>query len=172
MELKELSTKMLDLFSVSTVDDLGQSLMRCVMDNDTDQMREFVQMVEGDLTSDWLQMIYQYYCADRADKKQDFTPKCLAQFLSRLIGASDETIDMCAGSGALTIQRWAENPDTAFTLYEIDGSVIPYLLFNLAIRNIRATVNQTDILQQETIGIWEVRKGEDFGKVVCIKSTV
>lgn len=168
MELKELSTKTLELFQVLSVDDLGAALMLCVSEDETDKMQAFFEMVDGDLSRDWLQMIYQYYCADRKDKKQDYTPKCLAQFLSRLIGESAETIDMCAGSGALTIQRWVENPDTVFILYEIDENVIPYLLFNMAIRNISATVHQSDILQDETVKSWSIRKGDRFGKVTCI----
>lgn len=168
MELKELSIKTLGLFSVSSVDELGNALLSCVLENDKNKMQCFFDMVDGDLSKDWLQMIYQYYCADRKDKKQDYTPKCLARFLSRLIGESAETIDMCAGSGALTIQRWIENPETLFTLYEIDENVIPYLLFNMAIRNINATVYQSDILQNEIIKSWVVRKGDHFGKVTCI----
>lgn len=168
MELKELSTKTLELFQVLSVDDLGAALMLCVSEDETDKMQAFYEMVDGDLSRDWLQMIYQYYCADRKDKKQDYTPKCLAQFISRLIGESAETIDMCAGSGALTIQRWVENPDTVFILYEIDENVIPYLLFNMAIRNISATVHQSDILQDETVKSWSIRKGGRFGKVTCI----
>lgn len=168
MELKELSTRTLDLFSVTSVADLGSAIMLCVTKNDVDKMQAFFDMVDGDLSKDWLQMIYQYYCADRKEKKQDYTPKCLAQFLSRLIGESAETVDMCAGSGALTIQRWVENPDTVFTIYEIDENVIPYLLFNLAIRNISATVYQSDILQDETVKAWRIRKGERFGEVTCI----
>ncbi len=142
--------------------------MLCVSENDTDKMQAFFEMVDGDLSKDWLQMIYQYYYADRKNKKQDYTPKCLAQFLSRLVGESAETIDMCAGSGALTIQRWVENPDTVFTLYEIDENIMPYLLFNMAIRNINATVLQSDILQDETVKSWIIRKGDRFGKVTCI----
>ena len=168
MELKELLTKTLELFSVSCVDDLGAAIMLCVSENDTDKMQAFFEMVDGDLSKDWLQMIYQYYYADRKNKKQDYTPKCLAQFLSRLVGESAETIDMCAGSGALTIQRWVENPDTVFTLYEIDENIMPYLLFNMAIRNINATVLQSDILQDETVKSWIIRKGDRFGKVTCI----
>jgi type I restriction enzyme M protein len=142
--------------------------MDCVEKNDYKKMKEFSELVENDLTKDWLQMIFQYYNADRKEKKQDYTPKCLAQFLSRLIGDSAETIDLCAGSGALTIQRWIENPDTVFTLFEIDENVIPYLLFNMAIRNISATVHQSDILQNETVKTWSIRKGNRFGKVSCI----
>lgn len=172
MELKELSTKTLELFSATFVEELSDALMSCVIENNTEKMQAFFDMVDGDLSKDWLQMIYQYYCADRKDKKQDYTPKCLAQFLSRLIGESAETIDMCAGSGALAIQRWIENPDTVFTLYEVDENVIPYLLFNLALRNINATVYQSDVLQQETVNSWKIRKGERFGKVTCLKPAV
>lgn len=172
MELKELYKRTLGLFAVSSHDNLGSALMQCVTENNTDKLQAFSDMIGGDLSKDWLQMIYQYYCADRKDKKQDYTPKRLAQFLSRLIGESAETVDMCAGSGALTIQRWIENPDTAFILYEIDENVIPYLLFNMALRNINATVHQADVLQQEIVKTYEVRKGEHFGNVACIKSTV
>ena len=168
MELKELVTKTLAIFSVESVTDLGSSIMKCAIENDTDKMQLFYDLVDGDLSVDWIQMIYQYYFADRNSKKQDFTPKSLAQFLSRLIGDSSETIDMCSGSGALTIQRWMENRDTVFTLYELDENVIPFLLFNLALRNIHARIYQADVLEMEVSKSWEVRKGERFGKVTCI----
>lgn len=168
LELKSLYEKVLDLFDVPDAEKLGKALMHCVETNDASTYDSFYELTDGDLTKDWLQMVYQYYCADRKDKKQDFTPKCLAQFLSRLIGESAETIDLCAGSGALTIQRWIDNPDTVFTLYEIDDKVIPYLLFNLAIRNISATVHQSDVLEDKTVKSWRVRKGDRFGEVSYI----
>lgn len=167
MELKELTDRTLELFGTD-IEHLGNALMTAVIDNRTDLYDQFCDLVNNDLSVDWLQKIFQYYHADRKEKMQDYTPKCLAQFLSRLIGESAETIDLCAGSGALTIQRWIENPDTVFTLYEIDENVIPYLLFNMAIRNINATVHQSDILQNETVKSWSIRKGERFGKVSCI----
>lgn len=167
MELKELTDRTLELFGTD-IEHLGNVLMTAVIDNRTDLYDQFCDLVNNDLSVDWLQKIFQYYHADRKEKMQDYTPKCLAQFLSRLIGESAETIDLCAGSGALTIQRWIENPDTVFTLYEIDENVIPYLLFNMAIRNINATVHQSDILQNETVKSWSIRKGERFGKVSCI----
>jgi hypothetical protein len=170
IELKELTKKTLEIFDCQSVEDLSKALMESL--EDENKLQAFSEIVGNDLTKDWLQMIFQYYQADRKDKKQDYTPKCLAQFLSRLIGESSETIDMCAGSGALTIQRWIENPDTVFQCYEIDETVIPYLLFNLVIRNISATVNQCDILQDETYNVWKITKGEKYGKITCIKSTI
>ena len=167
LELKELSEKTLGVFEIDSIDDLGKALMKCLDSNDMNKIKTFNELVE-DLSIDWLQKIYQYYCADRKEKKQDYTPKCLAQFVSRLIGDSEKTIDMCAGSGALTIQRWVEFPNTVFELYEIDENVIPYLLFNLVLRNIKATVYQGDVLQGEIVKIWQVKKGEKYGEVVNI----
>lgn len=168
MELSKLRDKLLDIFDIDDIEKLPNALMRCVSNNNTAQMSDFCTALDDDLKSDQLQMVYQYYHADRQDKKQDYTPRCLAQFLSRLIGDSTETVDMCAGSGALTIQRWQECPDTQFTLYEIDGNVIPFLLFNLAVRNITATVYQGDVLQGENTRGWKIERGERFGRVISI----
>ena len=115
MELKELTDKTLQLFHVTDVADLGKALMEHL--DDKDSMCEYKALVDGDLTKDWLQMIYQYYMADREKKKQDFTPACLGKLMSKLAGSAETIVDMCAGSGALTIQRWAENPAQKFELY-------------------------------------------------------
>lgn len=172
MELSNLCKRTLALFEVDSVDSLGSALLGCVLQQKNDVMDAFAEMVGNDLSKDWLQMIYQYYQADRKEKKQDYTPKSVALFLSKLIGASDVTVDMCAGSGALTIQRWLDEPDTSFVLYEIDENVIPYLLFNLSIRNIRATVYHGDVLQDEYVRIYEVRKGEKYGKITCVEPSI
>ena len=92
--------------------------------------------------------------------------------MSKLIGDADVVIDMCAGSGALTIQRWAQNPDQKFRLYELDANVMPFLLFNLAVRNIDASVCRSDALQDEVYEQWTVQKGEKYGRVACVKSAV
>ena len=52
-------------------------------------------------------MIFQYYFADRKEKMQDYTPKSLAVAVAELSKTENEKIclDLCAGSGALTIQK-------------------------------------------------------------------
>ena len=170
LELKELTNKTLEIFKCQNVDGLGEALMASM--EDEDRLQAFSDLIGGDLSKDWMQMIFQYYEADRKDKKQDYTPQCLAQFLSRLVGESAETIDLCCGSGALIIQRWAENPGTVFCCYEIDENVIPYLLFNLVIRNITATVYQRDVLQDEGRKAWKITKGTKYGKVTCIEPAI
>lgn len=163
IELKELYEKVMDVFQITEIEELGGAIMAHI--NDERVMDAFFQIVEGNLSKDWLKMIYQYYLADRKDKKQDFTPENIASFMGELAGDADVIVDLCAGSGALTIQRWNRNHDQEFELYEIDENVIPYLLFNLAVRNIKSTVYLCDVLQNETKKTWKIRKGEKYGKV-------
>ena len=70
MELKELTDRALELFGVDNPDNLGSALMESV--SNTDKLKAFCDLVGGDLSIDWLQMIYQYYLADRKEKKQDY----------------------------------------------------------------------------------------------------
>lgn len=172
MELYELTQKVKELFKIDDLEQLGLRLMDCAHNNDVEKMDRFVELVGGDLSVDWLQKIYQYNLADRQEKKQDFTPACLAELLSALIGEADAVVDMCAGSGALTIQRWIQNPDQEFELYEIDASVVPFLLFNLSVRNIRATVNVGDVLSDEFHEFYQVAKGEKYGRVARVQPSV
>lgn len=168
LELKELRDKTLNIFEVGSVDDLGESLLKACKDNDMQKLESFTELV-GDLNTDWLQKIFQYYQADRKEKMQDYTPETLADFAGRLAGDSDEVIDMCAGSGALTIQKWRRNHELRFRLYEFDENVIPYLLFNMILRNIESTVCQMDVLQNEVYHEYRVKKGDKYGILEVIK---
>jgi len=161
LDLKELLAGTLEIFAVESPGDLGPALLS----SNPEKMQRFEALVGGDLSIDWLQRIYQYYCAERRDKKQDYTPKSLARFMARLCGEADVMIDLCAGSGALTIQRWAENKETQFLLYEIDGKVIPFLIFNLALRNIVAEVHHADVLSGESFALYRVSRGDKYGRV-------
>ncbi len=163
MELKELTEKVLELLNIESTEELTAKLFEVVKNNDLDVYENFCCIVQ-DLSIDWLQMIFQYYQADRKEKMQDYTPKSLAVFMGKLIGEADTITDLCAGSGALTIQKWNMNPEQKFELYEFDDNVIPFLLFNMAVRNIECTVYHSDVLRQEKFHIYRISKGEKFGK--------
>lgn len=162
MELKELCDNTLEIVEIADIKDLGVKLFMYVKHNNTDIYDKFKGMV-SDLSIDWLQKIFQYYYADRTEKKQDYTPKTLADFMGRLVGDSEIVIDMCAGSGALTIQKWNLNHDTKFILYEYDERVIPFLTFNMAIRNIECVIYHADVLQEQIFKVYQIQKGEKYG---------
>lgn len=163
MELKELTEKTLELLEIKNTDEMSKRLFDIVRNNNFHIYEKFCKLVENDLSVDWLQKIFQYYQADRKEKMQDFTPKSLADFMGLLAGDSDTVIDMCAGSGALTIQKWNRNHDLKFKLYEFDKNVIPFLLFNMAVRNISCTVYNADVLQMDIFKEYQITKGEKYG---------
>lgn len=163
MELKELTNKTLEIFEAKSEDSLTEKIFDAVKNNTTEKFCEFRDLV-GDLSNDWLQMIYQYYLADRKEKMQDYTPKSLGKFIAKLVGPADEITDLCAGSGSLTIQKWNENHAQSFKLYEFDENVIPFLLFNMVIRNIECIVYHSDVLKQEIYHVYRISKGDEFGK--------
>lgn len=167
MELKELLCRTTTLFKVDNLDDLGQALMNCVLSNNNTTYQSFTDMIDGDLSVDWLQMIYQYYMADRENLKQDYTPKCLAELLAKYAQTNDtnKIIDICAGSGALTIQQWNVNKDIIVECQEVDETVIPYLLFNLALRNIEGIVYHKDVLLNKTFETYTLKRGDKFATV-------
>ena len=171
MELLELKDAVLGIFETD-IDHLGDALMDAVENNKTELYDKFCELVDRDLSEDYLQKIFQYYHADREEKKQDYTPKSIASFMGMLIGKSDVVTDMCAGSGALTIQRWSDNKNQKFYLFELDEKVIPFLLFNLAVRNIDANVCRADVLTDTHYEQWRMSKGEKYGRLTYFKPTV
>lgn len=171
IELKELTDRTFELFAVMTPDQLGPSLLAAC--DDSDKLRRFCELVNGDLSTDWMQKIYQYYLADRKEKKQDYTPSSLAQFMGRLAGSSEQIVDMCAGTGALIIQKWSQNPNTRFTALEIDENVILFLLFNMVLRNIQCRILQINVLTgEDAVRAWDVVKGEEFGHIINFKPAI
>ncbi|MGX7195461.1 N-6 DNA methylase [Enterococcus olivae] len=166
MELSELTKKILGNFNAESVEELPKKIMTTVLRNEKEKYQAFKNSVQ-DLSIDWLQRIFQYHLADRKEKMQDYTPKSLAQLMGALALRKGETkiVDMCAGSGALTIQTWNLNHETEFECLEFDENVLPLLLFNLAVRNIKATVKHTDVLQNDVMAIYQVTPREEYSEV-------
>lgn len=168
VELTELLNHIKELFAVENTIELTEKLKQVTTENLFEYHQGFVDIV-NDLKTDWLQMIYQYYEADREDKKQDYTPKSIGVLLCQLLGKCHKVYDQCAGSGALTIQYWAENRNTEFVCEELDENVIPYLLFNLSVRNISGYVIQKDILKNEVYQAYRLDKNGTFSRVMRIE---
>ncbi len=175
MELKQLTESVLNYLEVENINEISKKIFDIIIKNDYDFYNKFlglfgvmsedlVQTSEV-LSEDFMQKIFQYYLADRKEKMQDYTPLSLAKFVGMLAGEERNVIDMCAGSGALTIQKWNLDHDKKFLLYEFDENVIPILLFNMAIRNIESIICHADILKMEVFKSWKIEKGEKFGTI-------
>lgn len=151
---------------MENAEEITEAIKKAVLENNFEVHRKFKELT-NDLSKDYLQMIFQYYLAERKEKKQDYTPSSLGQLLAEITTTKNEKVcmDLCAGSGSLTIQKWLTNPELKFVCKEVDEKAIPLLLFNLSIRNIEAEVVQEDITSEEVFNVWRLQKGEEFSAV-------
>lgn len=117
---------------------------------------------EKDLSFDWFTDYFQEEHSDRKNKKQDFTPDGIVKLVSSLLGGFKVNADICAGTGGLTIKRWNENHDGKFYCEEFSDRAMPFLLFNLMIRNVEAVVFHGDSLTRKAKHIYRLSKGDKF----------
>lgn len=166
MELKAMSKKIQKLFNASTIDDLRIALLDCCLSNKKDVFEKYEDIVE-DLNQDWIQKLYQFFCANREELKQDYTPKSMAKLLAKMVYFEEaKTVyDGCCGTGALSIALWELNPNLKFYMEEIDNSVIPFLLFNCCIRNMECEIINGDILKGVEYKRYILSKGEKYSTV-------
>ncbi|CAB1243703.1 N6_Mtase domain-containing protein [Ruminococcaceae bacterium BL-6] len=165
-ELSELTKAVCDLFNCekeSIVDSVKNVIFS---DRKNDILSKYFDLIGGNLRTDELQKIFQYYYADRKEKCQDFTPQSIAKLLaSEVVTGAESIYDMCAGSGALTIQAWAQNKDAIFYCEELDDNAVPVLLFNLALRNIFGYVVHRDVLTMEEKAVYQLTAGDRFSRI-------
>lgn len=85
MELLQLVEKFKDIINVSKIEDAVDELKtKLLNDNECKKLCEDWISICPDLTKDYMQMIFQYYFADRKEKMQDYTPKSLAVAVAEL----------------------------------------------------------------------------------------
>lgn len=130
-------------------------------------MKQLLRMFEYDVSYDWFRDYFEKEQAERKTKKQDFTPQCLTELLSQIVGNSKVNYDSCCGTGGITITKWYQDmlsktvfdyqpSDYMYFCEELSDRAIPFLLFNLAIRGMNAIVIQCDVLSRQSKGVWFV----------------
>lgn len=121
---------------------------------------------ETDLSYEWFQNYFESEHADRKVKKQDFTPDSISKLGAMIIGQSDSYFEATAGTGGMLIQFWNNNQDSFFEVEELSDRAIPFLIFNMAIRNIEGKVSHGDSLKQEFKNIYELTPTSSFSKIM------
>lgn len=171
MELKELAGKFTEIVGCER-EKLVFAIQEKLFSSEKNEiLAKYAELINGDLATDELQRIYQYYFADRKEKCQDFTPQSLAKLCAKLTSTSKNCVyDLCAGSGAMTIQKWVQSPEKEFLCEELDENVIPFLLFNMAVRNMTGYVIRRDALTLETYAVYRLEKGRLFSEITKQKS--
>lgn len=163
MELLSFKQKILELLKINQMAELGDKLLDAVLQNKTEIYAGYNRIIDD--SKDWLQALWQYYEADRTEKKQDYTPKSLCKLVSALAGECNTLYDCCGGSGALTLQNLKDKNIDEVYIEELDKRVIPFLLFNLALQNANGTVVNGNVLTKEKYKIYSLAKGNKYSIV-------
>lgn len=179
MELLEFSKKILSLCDVNTIQDISCVLLKVSLENDISFFDNYSNIVDN--SKDWLQALWQYYEADRTEKKQDYTPKSLCELVAMLGGEVDSIYDCCGGSGALTKAYIRTHNVKDIYVEELDENVIPFLLFNLCLSNANGYVVNCDVLTREKKKVYKLSSGKkhsyceeitDFSELKKVEQTL
>lgn len=172
-----MNTKIInELIGVTEAYQAPEKLMAILLDQEKrEQLFDSFLEEYRVLHSDWFHEYFQDEHADRKEKKQDFTPNSVGELLSRLVGKDAGTnLDVAAGTGGLTIQKWnqdmmKESPftykpsDHLYQCEELSDRALPFLLFNLLIRGMNATVLHGDTLTRNFKGVFFIQnEADDF----------
>ena len=166
MELKQKYKTICHIFDKQEDETFSQMIKRVVFSPfRREYFDSFCQLVS--LDHDELRSCWQFFHADRKDKKQDYTSDSLADLLATLLQPKPgETVyDCCAGSGALSIGIWRACHDVSFICEELDEEVIPLLLFNLSVRNISAKVTCINAITREASAQWVLERSDTYSTI-------
>lgn len=163
MKLLEFKNKIFELLNVTKTSEIGNALLDVVLKPNFYIFDEYKKLCDG--SKDWLQALWQYYEADRTEKKQDYTPKSLCKLVSALAGNCETVYDCCGGSGALTVQMLKDSKAKFVCVEELDEKVIPFLLFNLCLHNVNGYVFNGDVLTRKFLKIYKLSADDKYSKV-------
>ena len=168
-ELKDMTKEILKALGISSIEKMKDELLELVLSNDFKiKYDKYMEVVET-LETDWILNIYSNMLAERENLKQDYTPQSMSQLVAELAFLDGKNIttcyDACCGSGSLTLAIHKMKPSVYFYLEELDENVIPFLLFNLSIRNCNAEVINGDIIKSERKILYKVKKGDKYSSI-------
>lgn len=177
---KEFSNDLLnDLLEAGDAWQASDNLLEILFDKKRreDLFMKFLA-VNNDVSFDWFYKYYMEELAERAKKKQDFTPPAIAKMMSQLIGESgSNALDVAAGTGQLVITRWnydrQQHPlfsyrpsDYWYQAEELKeegkpARSLPFLLFNFLIRGMNGVVIAGDSLTRRASQVYFITNPRD-----------
>ena len=171
-ELKSICDDLMIFFNIDNIEELGDKLYNVLFSkNKNEMLKQYLEIVE-DIETDWIQKIFQYYKADREKGlSQDYTPPSLGKCVSKILYNEDSktVLDVCAGSGSLTLQLHKLNEDLNFVCLELDDNVIPFLLFNLCLNNVEAVVCKYDVINNKLYKAYKLTKTASYSNIEVLE---
>lgn len=142
-ESYEMPDRLMEILTGENVIDFYEKLLKLDLDLSKDVLRDYFQAEHG----------------DRGKLKQDYTPDCVCELVRRLSGDAEDTLDICAGTGALSI---ACKHGGFHRAEEVSTRALPVLLLNFGIRGYRGEVALRDVLTGEAEEVYEMQSCGEF----------
>ena len=155
-----------EILNVSDSYQVPEKLME-ILYKEKEREKLFMKLLEVNnynVDYDWFTQYFEDEHADRKKKKQDFTPRCVADVLSRVCLTGDcdagNYYEVAAGTGGILIKHWDNyrktyspfdyKPSYHFAFVEeLSDRAIPFLLLNMMIRGMNGIVLHCDSLTRE-----------------------
>ena len=138
-----------------------------LIDEERNELLSKLDMLYTDKSVDMFRDFFQEEQANRKELKQDYTPDEISQLIAKLAKKSQSVADICAGTGSLTVAFLGEHPECQYVrCEEFSAQPIPFLLTNLALRNVSGAVIHGDSLTRETFVEYKLEKGERFSSII------
>ena len=172
-ELKQKKTKITnkdinELIGIKETFELPDKLIKILLnEEEKDKLLNKFLEYDIDLKYDFLRDYFQEQHSNRNDLKQDYTPDCICEILSRLKKDNNKILDVCSGTGALTISNLYNNK-IYVQCEELSSRSIPVLLLNLIIRNVDGLVVQKDVLKNEITTIYKLESTDQFSNIKIV----
>ena len=172
-ELKQKQTKITnkdlnELIGIKESFELPDKLMKILLnEEEKDKLLNKFLEYDIDLKHDFLRDYFQEQHSNRNDLKQDYTPNCICEILSKLKKDNNKILDVCSGTGALTISN-LNSKKIYVQCEELSSRSIPVLLLNLIIRNVDGLVVQKDVLKNEITTIYKLESTDQFSNIKIV----
>ena len=162
---KKLDTATInEIFGITESFELPKVLLLKLMnESEKDKLCDKLLQYDFDYKNDSLRDYFQENNANRNALTQDYTPDCLCTLISKLMPKTDSVIDICSGTGALTVS--VSSNDINYQCEELSQMSIPILLLNLCIRNLQATVLQKNVLENKVEKVYKLTQGEKYSNI-------
>lgn len=162
---KKLDTAIInDIFGITESFELPKALLSKLMNkSEKDKLCDKLLQYDFDYKNDCLRDYFQENNANRNALKQDYTPDCLCTLISKLMPQTENVIDICSGTGALSVGIGSK--EINYQCEELSQMSIPILLLNLCIRNLQATVLQKNVLENKVEKVYKLTQGEKYSNI-------
>lgn len=163
-EMKTFASGLLEILEIKDYKELPDVLFEISINHDVKKLAELKKYLP-DLERDYLLEVFQFYLADRENKKQDYTPISLSKLLAEIVGDVTNVADIAAGSGALGQQVLENNSKSSFYSEEIDHTAVSFMMINYVLRNRGGTIAQKDALSVTVDRLFKLSVSDEFSIV-------